>query len=377
MRCTSIRILVLTLVAIPAAFLATTPGVAQDVPHYLYVANQGSAAATIIDMDAMEVVEVIDLTELGFTPEAKPHHAAVEPDGSYWYLSLIGEWRVLKFDRDNKLVGQAPMETPGMLVVDPVKNVLYAGRSMSAVNPPQRIGVIDRDSMSIEEADVFIPRPHALAVAPEGGTVYTASLAVDTLVATRPADEEIELVQVPGAAASEHPGMDHGDHGEMVAAQMFMQFIIGPDGNTMVVGGEMSGLVTVFDISDRMQPTMVKAIPVGNKPWDPCWSPDGRFVYFPQNTGNSVAVIDTSSWEVVHTISAPSLAEPHGSAISHDGRYLFVAGRNLAGSYKTQGKWKNGAEMGTVTVIDTATREVVKVLEVPPYAAGVGAQPAW
>jgi hypothetical protein len=30
--------------------------------------------------------------------------------------------------------------------------------------------------------------------------------------------------------------------------------------------------------------------------------------------------------------------------------------------------------MGTVTVIDTRNREVVKVLEVPPYAAGMGAR---
>ena len=138
----------------------------------LYVASQSGPALSVIDMNAREVVETIWLTDLGFTANAKPHDVAVEPDGSFWYASLIGDGRVLKFNRDNELVGQAEFETPGLLAVDPVENILYVGRSMAAVNPPQRIGVLTRDDMAIDEYDVFFPRPHAIAVAPGGGRAH-------------------------------------------------------------------------------------------------------------------------------------------------------------------------------------------------------------
>jgi YVTN family beta-propeller protein len=321
----------------------------------LYVASQSSAAVSVIDMSTLEVLETIDLTGLGFTAQAKPHHAAVDPDGEHWYLSLISDWRVLKFDRDNNLVGQAEFETPGMLVADPAENLLYVGRSMAAVNPPQRIGVIDRATMAIEEVDVFMPRPHAIMTAEGGNQVYVASLAVNQMAALQPADEEIELIQVEGDTHT------------------FVQFAISPDGSTLVTGGQMSGLVMVFDLTDPMAPALTNTLEIGGQPWHPTWSPDGRFVYFPQNIANSVAVVDASDWSLAATIEAPSLAEPHGSAISADGSLLFVSGRNTKGGFVTAGKWTDGAEMGTVTVIDTASRQVVKVLEVPPYAAGIGA----
>src|SRR5690606_14470427 len=55
----------------------------------LYVVNQGGASIAVIDQQALAVDTVIDLTAMGFSPNAKPHHIAVEPDGSAWYVSLI------------------------------------------------------------------------------------------------------------------------------------------------------------------------------------------------------------------------------------------------------------------------------------------------
>ena len=62
---------------------------------------------------------------------------------------------------------------PGLLAVDPEGENLYAARSMAAVSPPQEIGVIRRSDMTFEEVGIFLPRPHALAVQPGTGTVYT------------------------------------------------------------------------------------------------------------------------------------------------------------------------------------------------------------
>src|SRR5690606_34402330 len=135
----------------------------------IYVVNQSGASVAVIDQQALALDTVIDLTTLGFSANAKPHHIAVEPDGSAWYVSLIGDGRVLKFSRDNRLLGQVAMETPGLLALDPVHDSLYVGRSMTAVNPPRSLGVIHRTPFTlVDEQEVLVPRPHALVVTPDG-----------------------------------------------------------------------------------------------------------------------------------------------------------------------------------------------------------------
>jgi len=352
----------------PVSSTAATPSeeaAPAPVPaEYLYVASQSGPAVSIIDMGTRELVETIWLTDLGFTANAKPHDVVVEPDGSFWYVSLIADGRVLKFNRDNELVGQAEFETPGMMAVDPVENILYVGRSMAAVNPPQSIGVINRADMAIDEYDVFFPRPHAIAAAPGGGRVFTASLAVNQIASASPEEDDLEVINVEGGAHT------------------FVQFAVSPDGALLVTGGQISGEIMVFEISDPRAPHLFTTFQIGGQPWHPTYSPDGRFVYFPQRTSNSVAVIDTSTWQVVATIEGEGLVEPHGSAISADGRTLWVSGRNTEGVYpstiaRTSAAAGEPLPAGTVVAIDTETREVVTVIEVPAYAAGIGARPSY
>ncbi|MEP7346211.1 MAG: YncE family protein, partial [Gemmatimonadaceae bacterium] len=123
------RLAAVTIAAAPALLAQGPPG------EKLYVVNQAAASITIIDQSRLRVDTVLDLRTLGFTANAKPHHIAVEPDGSFWYVTLIGDGRVVKFDRNNQVVGQVKMETPGLITLDPVHDSLYVGRSMTAVNP--------------------------------------------------------------------------------------------------------------------------------------------------------------------------------------------------------------------------------------------------
>ena len=141
----------------------------------------------------------------------------------------------------------------------------------------------------------------------------------------------------------------------------------------------------VFDLSDPTNPELTRTLNIGGEPWHPVYAPDGSVVYFPQRTTNSVAVIDATTWEVVDVFAGEGLAEPHGSAISADGRYLWVSGRNTNADYvgdgipKTSDLTVEGGEpmpAGTVVAIDTTTGQIVTVLEVPAYAAGVGARAA-
>lgn len=356
MRAAAISGTVRTLLAFAAAAALLGAARPQPTRDLLVVCNQDDATVSFIDLASHRVVRIVDLKALGFSANAKPHHVAVEPDGSAWYVTLIGENRIVKLDPEGRVLGQAEFETPGMLALHPTEDLLFVGRSMTAVNPPRRIGVIRRSDMSIEEVDILFPRPHAMAVAP-GGTVYTASLAVNQIAAVDPATERVQLLDVAGPAHA------------------LMQFAITPDGRTMVVSGELSHQVLVLDITSPMDPRVVARIDVGPQPFDPIITPDGRKAYLGNKAANTITVVDLEKREVAAVIRGDGIAQPHGAAVSPDGRHVYISNNNLsvpAGSHIGHGgQPAKSAGPGTIVVIDTATDTITHVIEVGRNASGI------
>lgn len=321
----------------------------------IYVCNQGAATLSVIDAGTNEVVDRIDLQELGFSANAKPHHTVAEPDGSHWYVTLIGENRVLKFNRENELVGQAEMEVPGLLSLHPTRDLLIVGRSMSAVNPPQSIVLIRRSDMTVQrDIPTFFRRPHALDTSPDGQWTYIASLAENQILAVNTETDETELTTLPGNT------------------HVFVDFAISPDGSTMVATGQVTGKALVMDLSDPANPKVTDSIDVNAQPWHPEFSPDGRYVYFGNKQAHTVTVLDMQSRSVAAVIKGNGLAEPHGSAMSADGRWLYISNNNRQGTYRASDYSGEGDPPGTVTVIDTRTNTIEKIIEVEAYTTGIG-----
>lgn len=318
----------------------------------LYVANQEAATVSIIDPAGDSLLTTVDLRELGFTEKSKPHDTAVEPDGSYWYVTLIGENLVVKLDRDNRVVGRAAMETPGLLSLDPASGRLWVTRSMSAVNAPSRVGLIDRATMELEEIDVFVPRPHGVAVGPGGEYVYVGGMEGNQLATIEAATGDVSLTPLP-------PGVE----------PMVTDFAVSPDGSRIVVTDHMGNQALVFDASDPTRLKPLATVPVGAWPWDVHYTPDGREVWFGNQRANTVTVLDAGTWQVADVIEGEGLAMPSGIAISPDGRKVFVSNQNLQGGYTPEGSRPRGT--GTVVVIDRATREILEVIETDRQAAGM------
>lgn len=324
----------------------------------IYVCNQGEATLSVIDVESNEIVDTIDLQELGFSANAKPHHAVAESDGSHWYVTLIGENTVLKFNRDNELVGQTKMEVPGLLSKDPVKDIVRVGRSMSAVNPPQSLGVINQSDMTLQrEVDTFFARPHAIATTPDGQWTLIGSLAQNQILSLNNETGETSLTRFDGKT------------------HVFVDFAISPDGKTMVATAQVTGKALIMDISDPASPKITKLLDVNPQPWHPVYSPDGKYVYFGNKETHTVTVLDMETQTVDAVIQGNGLAQPHGSALSANGKYLYISNNNRKGRYDG-GRSASGEPNSTVAVIDTETRKIIKVIEVGAYATGIGTR-AW
>ncbi len=344
-----------------AALLSVGGLRAADAQDRLYVVNQAGATISIIDQRALKVDTVLDLRTLGFAANAKPHHVAVEDDGSFWYVSLIGAGRVLKFDRDNKLVAQVEMETPGLLTLDPVHDTLYVGRSMTAVSPPKALGVIARTPFTlVDEQEIVIPRPHALVMSLDGKWVHTASLSENRIASVETATGRVTLTTIPGATRS------------------LVQFAVSPDGRTMVAGGELSNTLLVFDLTKPPPFVPVHEIKVEGKPWEPRFSPDGRTLYLTLLTKNSVAEIDAGTWTVKRTIDG-RLAQPYGMIVGADGRYAFISNQNAGAvkeghsGHEMHGMDGMSASDGWLTVLDLVTGRVKTTIMLGNGPTGMGA----
>jgi DNA-binding beta-propeller fold protein YncE len=339
--------------------LSALLGGAQPAGDLLYVCVQDDAKIAVVDMAARSVVRTIDLQTLGFPATAKPHYIVVEPDGAHWYVSLIGANRVVKFDRNDTPVAHYEMETPGMLALSKTADVLAVSRSMSAVNPPKRVALLSRKTMTGEEVDVVFPRPHPMAVT-SAGFAYTGSLGVN----------QIAIVDVAKSRAASIPlsGPMHS----------LVQFALSSDERTMVASSETSGQLLVFDLSTAAKPTLAATVDVGKMAFDPVFSPDGKSVYVPVKSTNEIVVVDATTWKIMRRIRDASFKEPHQIVFSSDGATAFVTNNNkmdhMADPAHAGHTMPGGASGGpaSLSVLDVASGTVIKSIELGRNLTGMG-----
>jgi len=335
--------------ALAAALVASLTRCDHDHPAVasnLYVMNQGEATVSVLDPETGTLIKTIRLSDLGFSATAKPHFAVFESDGSAWYLSLIGENKVVKFNAEDAVVGQVTTSQPGMLALGSgaAAGQLAVSRSLSAVNPPASVAIVNRAAMQVlEERPIPGPHPHALGSA--DGRFFTASLRQNVLVTLRPDGT---------SATTPVDGVDQG----------FAHLAIAPDHQRLAVSADLTGLVHIFRIQTDGSLASEGAVSTGGRPWHSHFSEDGAKLYVPLYQANTVVVVDVATRTVVKTITGNGLANPYTAMLSPDGATLYVSNANLNGAY-------TASTNGTVVWIDTATDTIARVVEVGRSPTGL------
>jgi YVTN family beta-propeller protein len=131
------------------------------------------------------------------------------------------------------------------------------------------------------------------------------------------------------------------------------------DGRYAVASCEFSSDLIKFDVAER---TMVGKLPLekGGMPQDVKTAPDGKVMYVADMMADGVYIIDPETFERIGFV--PTGKGAHGLYPSRDARLLYITNR---GTHEHEGGQK--AE-GTVSVLDFATRKVIKTWTLPGYS---------
>ncbi len=324
-----------------------------DSLNLVYVASTNDGSVSIIEATANVVIRRIDFQTRGFSPLSKPYDVAVEPDGSFWYVSLSGENLILKLDRSNQIAAQTSIEKPGLMEIDPVRDLLYVTRAQSDDTPPASIAVVRRSDLFVQDVDVTFSRPHALAVRPQNDYVLSASSDVDQIMIISTESRSVSLFPIQGP----EQGISH--------------FELSEDGSTLYGSSTLRNQVSFFDLSGIPVIRQLQSVSIGVQPGCLTLIPSALELVVCNPAANRLTILSSSTGAVLTTVSDASLASPSGSTLSSDGRVLYVSNANTTGTYLPRYEFVGSDVPGTVTVMDTSTKSVRKVLEVGRGARGI------
>jgi len=322
-------------------------------PTYrVYVCNQSSDAVSVIDGDAKLVSALIDVDFL--QTNDKPHMVK-ERDG-FIYVSLISTGKLLKIrTSDYTLVGEVSnISKAGMIHISPDGTKAYVSRSSTSDPIFNTIFVVNITNMSVIK-ELLLPAPgvpHGIALTHDGSTLYVANLTLDRIsIVDAVNDEFIDDIVLPQGTEP-------------------MQASVSPDGKYLYISARGTNKLLVIDTATK---TVSAEVPVAAGPMHIAVSSNGNKIYIPSMMGNVVNVItkNDSSWSKTNEISHPGFNMMQGADLTDDDRYLYVSSRNTNGLFKTQFEVSGEGPSGTIGIIDTQTEQVIKLIEVEEFAAGL------
>jgi YVTN family beta-propeller protein len=330
----------------------------ENITKKVYVSNQGDDLISVISTEHNIVTRLL---EVGDSPVLDvPHNLFIDSQKRFLYTSLIGSGEIWKFDIiTDTFVGKAPAgNASANVVVSPDGSKAYV-TNWDITNPNGRaVQVIDTATLTkLQQINVGLA-PHGINFSHDGKRIYVTNYFSDSISILNAADHtEIARVLLapdvnPVRSSKYQP----------------LQVALTPDDRFAYVTCFASHEVRVIDTAAQ---NVIAAVPVGKAPFLLEVTPDGQFVYVANQQSDNMSVIRVANNQVIATIESPAFANPHGIAFTPDGRYAYVTNENLSGDYNPHHPTEHGGNHGNVLVIDTATNQVIKIIEVEVDPTGV------
>ena len=306
-----------------------------------FITNQAADVVAVIRQNEKQVIRLIPVGGRPSTLDA-PHYVKLSPDMKYYYVSLIQEGYVEKYDVTNyALLGRMQAgQSPAHIEISPDGLYGYVTNfeSSGSVTTTRKF-----NTTTMQVTDIFsetrMKGPHGMALSHDGNTLYVTSeigeyifkintsnfYASDTTYIKEPIDPSV-------------PPSGNGTSNFRP-----YQVLLSPDESLLFVSCRGSSEVRVYNSSDL---SMVKIISLGSGsfPLLMKFTNDGNYLFVCNRNNNTVSIINRATQTVASTITGVGV-QPHGVDFSSDGHYAFIACETQSGfdgHHPTVGSKKSG-----------------------------------
>lgn len=324
-----------------------------------YICSQGTDQIYVVDGEKKIVTRVLDLNT---GTQIAPHNAKIF--GDYYYVTQIRAGKFVKYRiSDNSAAGELTgLDVPGMVELSADGSKAFVSKSSTGTGSYNSIYVISTATMQLI-SELAIPVsgiPHGIALNSDATKLYVANLTKDriTILNTVTGDPVInDIVMSSGATPVHEP----------------MHIYVSPDDKYLYVTCRKSDKLLIYD---ALTGTLLKDIQFAAHPMQVSIMPSGTRLYVNLMHSAQVAVVDFSGadWAVSSLISHENFTMLYGSALSADGKFLFVTSSNDLNEYKPRYAVKGRLRSSNLGIIETATNQVVRVLDLGAYTTGITAR---
>jgi DNA-binding beta-propeller fold protein YncE len=341
------RFLVTPLLPLAICVYGLAPAVAQT----LLVGLESEDAVAVVDPAAGAVVRKVPVGISGEDIEGV-HALAVSPDGRYYYLAIAHGWpngSVWKLTTaGDSLAGRANVGLfPATMALTPDGTWLFvANYNLHGEPALDTVSAVHTPTMTEVARIPVCTKPHGMVASHDGRWIYASC--------TR--DNVVRKIDVASLSVVDSTNVlterDRAEGKTCYPAGLALS----PDDTKLYVACHRHAEIRI--VATDPLGTITGAIPTGGGPYLIRVDPRGERLWVPNRDDASFTVIDLAGERPVATLPA-SASQPHTFAFGADGTaYLSME--------------SHGVVPGAIDVIDPATLETRRSIEVGLQATGVG-----
>ena len=289
-----------------------------------FITNQAADLVAVLKTDEKLVTRLIPVGGRSGLLDS-PHYITLSPDNRYFYVSLIQEGYIEKYDVnvDYPFTRTDRIQTglnPAHIVISSDGNTGYV-TNFDASGTEKMVRKFSTNPMQVVDtvSDIKMKAPHGMALSNNGQYLYVTAQLGEYIFKIRLSDFEIEL---SGGIDPSVPPTGNGT-GNFKPYQA----VLSPDNSLLYVSCVASNQVRVYNTSNL---SLVNTIPVGANPLLMKFTNDGSYLFVCNRNDNTVTVINGSNNTVQTTVTGVGI-QPHGVDFTSDGQYAIIACETQSG----------------------------------------------
>lgn len=324
--------------------------------YKLYIANQGQDHVSVINAYSGELIHNVDVNFIENLGNDAPHFISLDEINGYWFVTLMHSGYLVQFDimTDTMIDSIYLGDLPALSSVDIQNKKVYVSRmnmpGMGMMAAESNIiqvvtysdeGLVISDEINIcETCDTGIG-PHGITLDPDGNNFFTTSVVSDFLFKVNTETNNV-INQISLTGADVVPNNTGQLLKPIQCAMGGNEYIfVSCSGGELMDGGEVPGQIQMYNAETLELIDSYGLIGLDNngfaidsRPWHIVVDSSKVYValsgdmMMPLGQGIASFSYDSDGLDLTwHLNDFIDMDDPHGIAISNDGKRLFISDR--------------------------------------------------